>query len=816
MGLTLRYVLRSLWNARGFAIAVVLTLGLGIGANTAIFSVVRGVLLKPLPHQEGDRLMYLRHSADGIGASNVAFSVPEINDFREQSSTLGEIAEYSPLTLNMILDEQATQIDVGLVTGNYLTVMGLSPIRGRPFNDADDGAGAAPVLMLAHGYWQSHFAGDSGIVGQTIRVAGRQVEVIGILQPAPFFPGRIDALMNMSISEHHVSALMEDGRTHRMTEMIARLAPGATLEQAQQEVQAITGRVHQTYPEMYQAGAGYKVTMTPLQEVLGQDARKTLWMLMGVTAFVLVIACANVANLTLMRGVRREHEMTVRAALGAGAARLRKMLLVENGVLALAGAALGLAVAYAGVGMLASFTARFSPRSDEIAVDGFVLLFTLLLALVVTAVLSFVPSIGKEDSLGEGLRAGGARSGGGGKGQKRLQQALVVMQVAVSLVLLTGAGLLTRSMQKLAAVDPGLTAPNVLTMEVPYDFTQATSPASAVARYEQMGTELGRLPGVELVGIGSTMPLRAAGFVLELKAEGRPTEAGAAPPTGEYRTADPGYFRAAGIPLLSGRDFTASDDGQATRVAIINQTLAERLFPDLDPVGRRIAWTGDVLRFIGIPEDNWLMVVGVVGNTKDGGLDATPIPAVFQPFAQGFFPGGGLVVRAGVEPSGIATAARAIIRSIDPTQPVENVMTVDEIRDESVGPRRLNALLVGSFSLLALVIAAIGIGAVLAFSVSARTGEIGIRMSLGAAPTRVLRMILGEGGRLVALGLLLGVAGSLALARSMQSLLFGVEPSDPGTLAVVMLLLAAIGVAACLVPALRASRIEPSEALRAQ
>lgn len=814
MRLTLRYVLRSLWNARGFTLAVVLTLGLGIGANTAIFSVVRGVLLRPLPHADGERLMYLRHSAEGQGAANVAFSVPEINDFREQSRTLGEVAEYSPLTLNLVDGDEATQIDVGLVTGNYLSVMGLRPILGRPFNDADDGAGAAPVIMLAHNYWMSRFGGDSTLVGRRLRVAGRQVEVIGVLQPAPFFPGRIDALMNMSVSEHHVSALMVQGRTHRMTEMIARLSPEATLEQARAEVAAITARVHAAHPETYPAGAGYKVSVSPLQDVLGQDARRTLWLLMGAAGFVLVIACANVANLTLMRGVRREHEMTVRAALGAGTTRLRKLLLVENGLLALAGAALGLGVAYAGVGLLARFAARLSPRADEIQVDAMVLAFTFVLAFVVAALLSFVPSIGKDDALGEGLRAGGARSGGG-KGQKRLQQALVVTQVAVSLVLLTGAGLLTRSMQKLAATDPGLEASNVLTMEVPYDFTQPSPPTDIVARYQRMGAEVARLPGVELVGIGSTMPLRASGIVLELKVEGRPTEAGQAPPTGEYRTADPGYFRAAGIPLLFGRDFAETDHARSPKVVIINQTLAERAFPDLDPVGRRIAWTGDVLRFIGV-SDEWRTVVGVVGNTKDGGLDATPIPAVFTPFAQGDFPFGGLVVRAGVPPSGIATAARAIIRSIDPTQPVENVMTVDEIRDESVGPRRLNALLLGSFSLLALVIAAIGIGAVLAFSVSVRTGEIGVRMSLGAAPGRVRRMILGEGGRLVLLGLALGIAGSLLLARSMQSLLYGVEPSDPMTLAVVVATLAAIGVLACWVPALRASRISPAEALRAQ
>src|SRR5688572_130611 len=347
----LRYALRSLSRARGFTIAVVLTLGLGIGANTAIFSVVRGVLLRPLPHQDGDRLMYLRQSAEaaGPGGENVRFSVPEINDFRSASKTLGGIAEYSPMTFTLEGETDAVRIDVGLVTGNYFSVMGLSPILGRAFGAGDDGTAAAPVMMLTHAYWLKRFGGDSGIVGKSLRVGGRPVAVVGVLQPAPYFPARIDALMNMVNSEHHLSAMMVTGRTHRMTEMIARLAPGASVDQARAEVAAITARAHTEHPEAYDAGSGFRVTLTPFQEVLGQDARLTLWLLMGAAAFVLIIACANVANLTLMRGVRREHELVVRAALGAGTGRLRRLLLAENLVPALLGSALGLLLAFGGV-----------------------------------------------------------------------------------------------------------------------------------------------------------------------------------------------------------------------------------------------------------------------------------------------------------------------------------------------------------------------------------------------------------------------------------------------------------------------------------
>ncbi len=813
MSLDLRYVLRSLSRAPGFAFAVILTLGLGIGANTAIFSAVRGVLLRPLPHAEGERLMYLRQSVAAQGATNIAFSVPEINDFRESSRTLGEIAEYSPLTLSLIEDDDASQIDVGLVTGNYLTVMGLRPVLGRPFNPGDDGAGAASVIMLGHAYWLAHFSGDSSIVGKTMRIGNRQVVVIGVLQPAPFFPGRIDALMNMSISEHHVSAMMENGRTHRMTEMIARLAPAATVEQARAEVTNITDRVHKRFPEAYDAASGYTVTVTPFQEVLGADARLTLWLLMGVAALVLVIACANVANLTLMRGVRREHEMVVRAALGAGTSRLRRLLLAENLVLAIGGAALGLVVAFAGVGTLSTFIARYTPRANEIQVDGVVLSFTLLLALVVAVLLSYAPRVGAEGTLGAGLSAGATRTTGGVR-RRRLQQALVVTQVAVSVILLSGAGLLVRSMQQLAQVDPGLDTRNVLTLEVPADFTAITDGARAASRYEQMQVELSTLPGVQVVGLGSTIPLRTAGFLLEIKAEGRVLAPGEPVLMAEYRTADPGYFRAAGIPLLSGREFSTTDLRSSGKVIILNKTLADRLFQGVDPVGRQIAWTGELLKFIGISGE-WRTVVGVVGDTKDGGLDAKPLPVTFTPFTQGDFPSGGLVIRSDVDPAGLATAARAIVRSIAPDQPIENVMSLDAIRDESVGPRRINALLVGAFGLLALVIAAIGIAAVLAFSVSARTNEIGIRMSLGADPRRVQAMILREGGLLVGLGLLTGVLGSLLLARSIEGLLYGVAPRDPVTLVAVALVMGAIGVGACWVPAARASRIDPSESLRA-
>ena len=808
----LRYAARSVLRARGFALAVVVTLGLGIGATTAIFSVVRGVMLKPLPHRDGDRLMYLRQSIRGPGGEDVFFSVPEITDFRTESKTLAGIAEYSPLTLTLVGDDDAVRIDVGLVTGNYFSVMGLSPVIGRSFNDGDDGRSAAPVMMLTYDYWQKRFGGDRAVVGRTLRVGGKAVTVVGVLQPAPYYPARIDALMNMVNSEHHLSAMMVTGRTHRMTAMIARLAPGASVEQARAEVAAITRRAHAEHPEAYDAGSGFQVTLTPFQEILGQNARLTMLLLMGAAAFVLIIACANVANLTLMRGVRREQELIVRAALGAGAWRLRRLVMAENLVLALAGSVLGLVIAFGGVRMLTSFATRYSPRANEIRIDGAVLAFSLLLAVVVAVLLSFAPGLASERMLGASLAAGGRRTTGTVRRQ-RLQRGLVVAQIAVSVMLLTGAGLLTRTMQRLSVVDSGLNTENVLTMEVPKDF-DGSSPAATIAQYEQIQSQLAALPGVSEVGLGSTMPLRLAGIMLDIKAEGRPVAPGEAQPHSEYRTADPDYFRAAGIALLKGRAFTSTDRAESPRVVILNKTLADQLFPGQDPIGKRVAWTGDVLKFIGVSGD-WRTVVGVVRNTKDGGLDAVPIPATFIPFAQGDFPSGGFVIRTKLDAASFAAAATRVVRQAAPQQPIEKVLTVEQIRDESVAPRRLNALLVSSFGFLAMIVAAVGIAGVLAFSVTARTNEIGVRMSLGADSGMVQRMVLTEGGRLVLIGLAVGVAGALSLTRLIQGLLFGVPPHDPVTLTIVALIMAAVGIGACWIPAFRASRIDPAVALRA-
>jgi predicted permease len=808
----LRFAFRSLARVPGFSLAVILTLALGIGANTALFSVVRGTLLRPLPNRDGDRLVYLKQSAKGAGQENVLFSVPEIIDYRDGSKSLRGFAQYSEIQATLLGSEEPVRVDAGVVTGNYFDVMGLAPVAGRLFGDRDDGPNAASVMVLTQAYWLQHFGGAPDVVGRTMRFNGAPITIVGVAQDAPRYPGETDVYVNMVTSPHHMSATMVTGRTHRMTELFARLAPNATVPQARSEIARLASNVHADHPEVYEKAAKYEVAVTPLHEVLNERATLTFWLLMGAAAFVFLIACANVANLTLIRGIARERELIVRRAMGAGAVKLRRLILAENLILALAGSALGLVIAYAGLGLLVSFAKQLTTRGGEIRLDGAVLGFTLVVALAAAVVLAFVPNVGAEGTLATALARGKRTTAG--RGRQRLQRGLVVVQVAVSVVLLTGAGLLVRTLMKLQVVDPGVGIENVLTMEVPMDGSGRTS-EQALTVYQQMRDRLVALPGVREVGMGSNVPLRGVDFKLDIKADGRAVDPSEPTPNSTFRTASPEYFRATGIPLLEGREFAATDRKGSPFVAIINQTLAKRLFGDRDPVGQRIAWTGDVLRFVPISGD-WRTVVGVVGDTRDAGLDADPDAAMYMPFGQEEIFTGAFIVRASTDPKPLAAAVTRAIRSVDPQALVEKVQTLEQVRDDGVAPRRVNALLVTAFGALALLIAAVGIAGVLAFSVRARTGEIGIRMSLGADTFRVQRMVLGEGWVLLGIGLALGIVGALGASRLLSKLLFGVTPTDPITVSVVAVLMAVVGTLACWLPATRAAKVEPAVALTAE
>jgi predicted permease len=809
----LRRAFRNLLKARGFAAAVILTLALGIGANTAMFTLLRGTLLRPLPNRDGERLVYLRQSAKGAGQDNVAFSVPEIIDYRTASKTLGSFAEYSQLTFTMVDGDEPVHVQAGVISGNFFEVMGLGSVLGRLTNSRDDGPAAAPVAVLSHQFWMQRFGGDPKVIGHRVRINDMASTIIGVVQRAPQYPAKTDVFVNMVTSPHHLSATMKQGRTHRMTELFARLTPNATVEQARAEIARIGTNVRADHPEAYEKAAKYDIAVSPLRLALNERASLTLWLLMGAAAFVLLISCANVANLTLMRGVRREREMLVRAALGAGSWRLRRLLLAENLALALLGGALGVLVAFAGLKMLVAFAAQLTSRADEIRVDGLVLSVGLLTSVAAAIVLSFVPSVGDEGSLAAPMAAAG-RGKTAGRARKRLQHALVVTQLAVCMVLLTAAGLLVRTLTKLNSVETGVRAENVLTLEAPIETSTLNQPQK-LAMYELMRDRIAVLPGVQVASIGSNVPLRSSYVVLEVKAEGRALSSGEATPRAVFKTADQNYFEAAGIPLLKGRAFTTTDRRESARVVILNKGFAERLFGTQDPIGRRVAWTGEVLKFIPVSGD-WRTVVGIVGDTRDQGLDTDPTATVFQPIAQEEIFSGALVIRTRRDPKLIEPAVLKGIRALYPQQLIENVATLDEVRDATVAPRRLNALFIASFGALAMIIAMVGIAGVLAFSVSSRTQEIGIRMSLGADASRVLRMVLSEGGVLLVVGLVAGLAGALLTSRLLQGLLFGVAPNDPLTLGAVAVLIGTVGVAACLLPALRAAKVDPAIALRSE
>ena len=805
----MRYALRSLAKSPGFAALVVITLALGIGANTAVFSVLRGVLLRPLPHEDGERLMYLRQSAERAGMENALFSVPEIVDYREATSSLTGFAEFSAMPFNMLGGERPVEVQAGIVTGNYFDVMGLDAVLGRTLNADDDGAAAAPVMMLTHEYWTNAFGADPSVLGRVLRMNGRSVTIVGVAEPAPPFPGRTDILVNMVTSPHHLDATMVHGRTHRMTEVFARLAPGATVEQAQAELDAIAGRVHADHRDAYDPAAGYAISVTPLRLALTDEARQTLYLLMATAALVLLTTCANVGNLVLGRALKREREIMMRWALGAGRGRLRRLMLAETAILAAVGAALGLVLAFGGLELLVSFAQRYTTRASEIEIDGGVLLFTLATATAVALAFAYAPSLREPEGSGMLLLRTGSRASGAGQ---RMQRGLIVAQVAAAVTVLTAAGLLTRTLLSLNAVELGVELENTLTMQVPGD--QEGSFDENLRLQEGMRDRLAELPGVQAVGVGMNVPLRGSQVMLEVRAEGRPPEPGVPVPMAEYRTATPDYFDAVGMRVLAGRGVETTDVSDGAPVAILNETLSARLFGGDDPIGQRVAWTGDVLQFIGM-SGRWLTVVGVVNDTKDDGPAAPPPPALYMPLTQnelGYFAGGFVMRAQGAEQ--LAAQAERVVREMAPEQPVERVATLGQIREETVASQRLNAYLVGAFGLLALVIAAVGIAGVLAFFVAQRTTEIGIRMSLGAEKSQVLGMVLADGGRLLGLGTLLGLGASVVVAGLLDGFLFGVQPIDPATFAAVALVMVAVGLAACAAPARRAAGVDPLIAMR--
>ncbi|MEM7416621.1 MAG: ABC transporter permease [Gemmatimonadota bacterium] len=811
----LRQAGRSLARTPGYVAVFVLTLGLGIGANTAMFSAVNSVLLKPLPHEDGDRLVYLRHHAPRAGLSNTLFSVPEIEDYRSGATSLEAVAEFSAMTFNMLGHDTPRRVRAGIVTGNYFDVMGLRATLGRTITAGDDGEEAASVMVLSDPYWRQVFGGDPEVIGRTVRINGRTVTVVGVLEPAPPYPEQTDIYVNMTTSPHHLDASMTHDRIHRMTEVFARLTDGATVQGATTEVDAITTRIHAEYPEAYDVGTGYEVRVRPLKDQLTANARPTLLLLLGTALFVLIIACANLANLTLTRVLRREHEFAIRVSLGGSRSMLRRQLLGESLILSGLGAALGLVLAWVSVDLLVAFAERFTSRAGEIRLDGTVFVYALSAAVLASFFFTMLPTLPGGRGVGVALTRAGTRTTAGSSG-RRAQRTLVVAQIATSFVLLIGAGLLLRTMMHLGRVDPGFDTATVLSLDIPAN-EDGRSVAEIREYYNSIVREARVLPGVTGVALTNVVPMGGPGTLrprFEISVDGHEPAPGAPTPRADFRVVTPDFFRTMGIELVSGREFRTTDQADSQPVVVINTAMARAYFGERDAVGEQIAWTDDVMHFLGVgPEMR--TVIGVAEDTRDYGLDAGVQHVMYNPYAQVNWTGS-LVVRMTGDPGAVITPLRDMILAHDPNQPIDNLATLQQLGERSVAPRRLNTILLGSFAFLALLIAAVGIGGVLAFSVGTRVREFGVKAALGADRRQVRSGVLAEGAGLAALGVVLGVAAALALGRAIAPLLVGVPAFDPVTFVGVALLLIGVAVAACWVPAWRASRVSPLEALSAE
>lgn len=810
----LRYAVRSIARTPGYAFAFVLTLGLGIGLNTAIFSVVNGVLLAPLPYKDADRILYLRQPAVSTGVENLSFSFVEVQDLR-QARTVDELVEYGDWTFNVVAGEEDPHRAVGgLVTSNYFRVLGVRPALGRTLNPQDDGDSAEPVVVLTHDYWTRAFGADPGVLGRTVKLyafsAPKSARIVGVLEPGTHYTGtrRQDFFVNYATNDHYLGAAMQDERTHRMTDVFARLAPGRTVEAARAELSSIARGLRERYPDAYPAQLGVDLVVTPWREELTRGARSTFLVLMGTVGLVLLLACANVANLTLTRLVRRERELSIRAALGADRRRLRGQLLAENLLLALAGAGVGLVFAVLGLGLLVEYANRFTVRTGEISIDGTVLAFTVSVATGVAVLLAWAPSLPGLGGLVSGQGVAGAGRGVLGLSRKRLQWGLVVSQLALSFLLLIGAGLLVKSLVNLTRVDAGFDYADVLALDAPH-ITGLSNEEDRLIM-DQVTEEVRRYPGVLAVAHASQVPFRPAGLrSFTFRVEGGPEE-GRTSPMAVTNTVSPTYFLTLGIRILRGRTFEPMDDTTSTPVAILNERMAKDLFGTEDPLGRRIA--GQQFNGSWGP---WLTVVGIAADTRDRGLAQAGVHVLYRPSGQ-TFPGSSFIVRTAGDPGDLPRAVADAVHRMDPDRPVDQIASLGDLRDEDIAPERLNATLFSAFAALALVIAAVGVLAVLAFTVSQRTREFGVRMALGAERSAVLGMVLREGALMAAGALSVGALAATFLSRFLAGLLFEVQPVDPPTYVAVGAMLGAVALLAAYLPARRATRVDPLEALRSE
>ena len=804
-----RFALRSLLRNPAYTLVVVVTLALGIGANTAIFSVVNGVLLSPLPYSNADRIVMMSQDRPLAGAENIGFSVKELDDYRNADASLAAVVEYHSMDFTLLGGEKPERVRTGVVSDDYFDVVGVEPLLGRNFLPGEDEIGAEPVLLLSYDYWQATHGGDPGVVGRTFEMNDRIHTVVGVLPPLPRFPGKDDVYMPISSCPFRSSPQTIEGRDRRMLTAVALLAPGISTERAAADVSAIASRLKQDYPESYPASGGLSAGVSPLREELVRDARPTFLILLATVALVLLIACANVANLTLARLGTRQQELAVRTAMGAGRGRLMRQLLTESTMLSLAGAGLGLLIAYLGRDLLVSFATRFTPRAVDIQIDGAVLFFTLAIALVTGFVFGSIPSLPGAQRIAAALSEASGRSAGS-QTQRRTRHALVVAQLSVSFVLLIGAALMLRSLVELHRLDPGFRTDRVLTGSVALDWSRYVSIEDVEERrlqmlqfYEPLLEEMAVLPGVEKAALSWTFPLnttwRGDG---SFQIEGRDLDP---PPRADFRAASPDYFGVIGMPLLEGREFAARDRVGERPVVIVSQSTSKRHWGSESPLGRRISGDGG---------ETWAEIVGVVGDARRYRLDEAPRDAIYSPFLANPGFGTTVLVRTSGDPLPLARGVESIVARLDPEVPLYRVRSFDDVRAEALASPVLTTMLLSLFATLALLITATGVGGVIAYSVSQRTHEIGIRMALGAEPRKVMSMLMRQGMTSVVVGLVLGGAAALAFSRVMSGLLYGVEPTDPYCFFGSAVVFVGVAAFACFLPSRRATAIDPMVALR--
>jgi putative ABC transport system permease protein len=819
----LRVAFHSLMRSKGLATIVILTLALGIGANAAIFTLVRGVLLKPLVNRDENRLIYIRQSAPGLGSDNITFSVPEIRDIEPSVRSVSEFGDFSQMGFTMVGLGEPRGVQGGVVSGNYFEVMGLRPVLGRLIGPEDDGPNAAGVIVLTYRFWSTVYKKDPNVIGKTVRLSSlgdRSATVIGVLEPSVPYPADTEIIGNMVTSPHHLSATMVTGRVHRMTELFGKLAPGATLDQARTELRTVYASMQKDHAEAYPDNGGFRIESRMLRDEITSGARTVLLVLLVASGLVFIIACSNVANLILARTVRREGELSIRAVLGASTGALRRMLLAESLLLCGAGAAIALIIAQPLVTILARYASRFSVRALDLTVDSSLLWVGVALAIVAAVILAFVPRLPSANaSNGMNLASGSVRIT---SSTSRRQRIFAVTQIAASFVLLAGASMLITTLIALQKTQTGVDTRRVLVIDVP-TLSYGKTTQQVLDFYKESIRRIDALPGVTETAFAVIAPWRdSEGFVIGLQFSGDGHVHGKDDPRAQWRTISPGFFSSLGVPIITGRDFNALDDQKQEPVAVVSASLAQRMFPGQDPINRHVYWTDPVLEFLPGSESEKARfksphrIIGVAADVDDLHIVPTPTPTIYSTFADAPMFGGHLFIHTTGNPYSLVTPVTKIIRDMSADEPVEHPATLEDIRAKVLAPDRLNSLVFGVFATVALIIAVVGVAGVLAFSVSARTREFGIRLALGSQPGNLLRGVVTQGVVMAGVGVLSGAAFGLVVARVAGSY-FG-DLKMPGALPVIVSAVVLLGAAvvASMLPAARAARVDVIQALRSE